>query len=151
MIHRICPCCQELFTPNKYHPEQQYCWKPACRKASHAAANRKWRTSLRQEDPLLESQIKSRARKRQRLQLCRELSDWRKRLARCQMLLLGVLGLLAGRTGGDDFAETMSRCLDAGRELLREEASLWDDWAGKSCPGSGFPEHTSRDMAMATH
>ncbi len=151
MIQRICLCCQELFTPNKYHPEQQFCSKAQCRKASHAKANCKWRASLRQEDPLRESQVRSRARKRQRMQLCRELSDWRKRLAHCQMLLLGVLGLLAGRTGGDAFAETMSRCLDAGRELLRGDAVLWDDWPEKSCPGFGFSEHAQRDMAMATY
>ena len=150
MIDCECRCCQELFTPNAYHPEQQFCWKAGCRKASHAAANRKWRECLRRDDPLRESQVKSRARKRQRMQLCRELGDWRKRLARCQMLLLGVLSLLAGRTGGNDLAETMSRCLDAGRELLREGAALWEDWREKSCPGSGFAEHESRDMATTT-
>lgn len=138
MIVGQCQCCEDPLRPNKYHPEQQFCWKPGCRKASHAAANHKWRASLRREDPLRESQIKSRARKRQRMQLCRELSAWRKRLARHQMLLLGVLSLLAGRAGGDDLAKTISRCLDAGRELLREEASCWDDWAGKACPGSGL-------------
>lgn len=150
MIERMCLCCQEPFMSNKYHPEQQYCSKPECRKASHSAANRKWRASLRRDDPLRESQIKRRARQRRRMTLCRELSDWRKRLARCQMLLLGMLGLLGGRTGGEDLAETISRCLDAGRDLLRTEATLWEAWQEKPCPGSGFSEHELRDMAMAT-
>lgn len=150
MIERICPCCQEPFTPNKYHPEQQYCSKPNCRRASHAAANRKWRASLRRDDPLRESQIRQRARQRQRMRLCRELSDWRKRLARCQMLLLGMLGLLGGATGGEGLAETVSRCLDAGRDLLREEAALWEEWQEIPCPGSGFSGDNLRDMDMLT-
>lgn len=150
MIDRVCLCCQEPFTPNKYHPEQQYCSKAGCRKASHAAANQKWRASLRRADPLRESAIKQRSRRRQRMRLHRELSDWRKRLARCQMLLLGMLGLLSGRSDGDDLARTVSRCLDAGRDLLRSEAALWEAWQEKSCPGSGFSEQELRDMAMAT-
>ncbi|MCK5806528.1 MAG: hypothetical protein KAI66_27105 [Lentisphaeria bacterium] len=149
MIERECPCCQELFTPNKYHPEQVFCSKPGCRRASHAAANRKWRAAQRLHDPLAESQRKRRARSGRRLQLSRELSGWRRQLARQQMLLLGMLGLLAGTTC-DDLAATISHCLDAGRELLRAEASLWEDVAGKLCPGFGFSEGESRDMASAT-
>ena len=149
MIERECPCCQELFTPNKYHPEQGFCFKPGCRRASHAAANRKWRAAQRLQDPLAESQRKRRARSGHKAHLSRELSGWRKQLARQQMLLLGMLGLLAG-TSCDDLARTISHCLDTGRELLREEASLWEDVAEKSCPGCGFFEGKRRDMASAT-
>ncbi len=149
MIEYECPCCQELFTPNKYHPEQQFCWKPGCRSASHAASNRKYRAAQRLRDPLGESQRKRRTRRGQRVQLFREMGRWRKQLARQQMLLLGMLGLLAGTTS-DDLAKTISRCLDAGRELLREEVGLWEDVAEKSCPGSGLLEGESRDMATAT-
>ena len=40
---RKCLCCEELFRPdprNRRH--QRYCSKPACRRASHAASQRRW-------------------------------------------------------------------------------------------------------------
>ena len=81
------------------------------------------------------------------MQLSRELSRWRKQLAHQQMLLFGVLGLLAGTAGGD-LAKTLSHCLDAGRELLRQEVALRGDLAENSRPGSGFCGGCPRDMAM---
>ncbi len=139
MIKYICGCCKELLTANKYHPEQKFCNKPGCRIASHAAANRKWRATERLQDPLAESQRKRRARRGEKARLSRELSRWRKQLARYQMLLLGMLNFLAGTTN-DDLAKTISHCIDTGRDLLRVEAGLWEDLAEKACPGYGFSE-----------
>ncbi len=84
------------------------------------------------------------------MQLCRELSGWRKQLAHQQMLLLGVLSLLAGATAAD-LERTVSSCLDAGRELLREEAVLWGDPAEKSRPGSGSFEGESAGYGYVTY
>jgi len=48
---RKCRCCQELFHPdprNQYH--QHYCTKPACRKASKAASQRRWLSKSQNQD-----------------------------------------------------------------------------------------------------
>jgi len=128
MLPRICPCCKKRFTPNKYHPEQEFCSEPQCQRASHVEANRKWRAAQRREDPLRESQRKARARRGEKHRLSRQLSVWRKQLAHQQMLLLGIVGLLAG-TPSAELNKTISRCLDAGRELLREAAWAFGDTA----------------------
>jgi hypothetical protein len=48
---RKCRCCQELFHPdprNRHH--QHYCSKPACRKASKAASQRRWLSNPENQD-----------------------------------------------------------------------------------------------------
>lgn len=137
MIKPICLCCQELFTPNKYHPEQEYCPRPACKRASHNASNQKYRTALKRNDPLRESQRKQKSRQHERFRLHLELSRWRKQLVHLQMLILGTLCLFGGTTS-DDLAKTISRCLDTGRELLPKEFASLEDLEEKSCPGFGF-------------
>lgn len=139
MIKRICPCCQELFTLNKYHPhDQEYCTRlTKCKQASHNASNQKCRAALKRDDPLRESQRKQKSRRREKFRLYLELSRWRKQLAYLQMIILGVIGLVGG-TAGDDLAKTVSRCLDTGRELLPKGFSSLEDLEEKSCPGYGF-------------
>lgn len=40
---RKCRCCSQMFVPDpRAVDRQQYCFKPACRKASKAAAQRRW-------------------------------------------------------------------------------------------------------------
>jgi len=138
MISHTCLCCQELFTPSKYHPhDQEYCSRSECKRESHAAANRKWRAAQKHDDPLRESQRKQKTRRREKFRLHLELSRWRKQLAHHQMLILGVLGLFSG-TDGNDLAKTISRCLDTGRELLPEKLLPWSDPTKYLGPGSGF-------------
>lgn len=150
MIDRICPCCQETFTPNKYHPEQKFCSAPACRRASHAEANRNWRRKQRLEDPLRESQRKSRARRGERMRLCRELSLWRKLLAHQRMLLLGVVDLLGG-SGAGGLAETISRCVELGRDLLRGSPEILGGIWENARPGYGFASEQRWDVVSATN
>ena len=48
---RKCLCCGELFRPdarNRRH--QRYCSKPACRRASKAASQRRWRDKAENRD-----------------------------------------------------------------------------------------------------
>jgi len=48
---RKCRCCQQLYEPdprNRFH--QAYCSQPACRQASKAASQRRWRESARGRD-----------------------------------------------------------------------------------------------------
>ncbi len=138
-IERICPCCQELFTLNKYHEDNQvYCWKPGCRKASHAAANRKWRQNQKLHDPLRESHRKRKARRSKKFRLALEVSRWRKQAAFQQMLLLGVLRLFSG-AGSDDVIPTLSRCVNAGRDFLRGDLP-WEELAESFGPGFGLSE-----------
>jgi hypothetical protein len=41
---RLCPDCREWFTPGPHNAHHQhYCWKPACRRASHRASSARWR------------------------------------------------------------------------------------------------------------
>lgn len=131
MIDRKCECCQELFPVNKYHVhDQEYCGAPACRKASHMAANKKWRAKQTVAHPLLESRRKRKARQHERFKLTVEVNRWRKQLVQQQMLLLGMLNLLSGaKSASGDLANTISNCLDAGQELLR---------GGILFPGFGF-------------
>ena len=139
MIKRICPCCQEPFTPNKYHPQnQEYCTRlTKCKRASHNASNQKYRAALKRDDPLRESQRKQKSRRREKFRLHLELSRYRKQLVCLQMVILGVIGLFGG-TAGEDLAKTMSRCLETGRELLPKGFSSLEDLEEKSCPGFGF-------------
>jgi hypothetical protein len=138
MIKPICLCCQELFTPNKYHhQDQKYCSDPACKRASHNASNQKYRAALKRDDPLRESQRKQKSRRREKFHLHVELSRWRKQLAYLQMLILGSLGLFGG-IGSDDLVKTISCCLDTGRELLPKGFVSLEDLEEKSRPGFGF-------------
>jgi len=138
MISHTCLCCQELFTPNRYHcHDQEYCSRAECKRASHAAANRKWRAVQKRDDPLRESQRKQKNRRREKFRLHLELSRWRKQLAHQQMLVLGILGLFSG-TGAADLAKTISRCLDTGRELLPKNIVSWGDLTKNSGAGFGF-------------
>ncbi len=48
---RKCRCCRELFLPdprNRHH--QHYCSKPACRRASKAASQRRWLSKSQNQD-----------------------------------------------------------------------------------------------------
>ena len=139
MIAPTCLCCQETFTLNKYHVhDQEYCAEPECRCASHAAANAKWRSGQKRDDPCRESQRKARGRRREKFRTSLEISRWRKQLAWQQMLLFGILGLVSGAAAGAELGKTISRCLDCGRELFRADPALWGDLAENSCPGFGF-------------
>lgn len=138
MIEHICAQCQIEFTPNKYHAhDQKYCSRAECKRESHAAANRKWRASQKRDDPLRESQRKQKNRRCEKFRLHLELSRWRKQLEHQKMLLLGLLGFLSGNAG-DDFAKTLSRCLDTGRELIGDKLDSCDDLEKYLSPGFGF-------------
>jgi len=39
---RKCCSCKELFHPSKRHPKQEFCARPACRKASKGQSQRQW-------------------------------------------------------------------------------------------------------------
>lgn len=38
-----CRICQNEFTPNKYHPNQQVCFQPVCQKARQLQNEKQWR------------------------------------------------------------------------------------------------------------
>ncbi|OGV69726.1 MAG: hypothetical protein A3K18_25745 [Lentisphaerae bacterium RIFOXYA12_64_32] len=58
-----CAHCKEKFFPNKYHPgDQDYCTKPACRRASACASRKKWRTAQQETNPDFTAQESARKR-----------------------------------------------------------------------------------------
>ena len=137
MKKQICLSCKELFTANKYHPEQKYCTRSVCKRASHNASNKTYRATLKRDDPLRESQRKQKSRRREKFRLHLELSRWRKQLAYLQMLILGTIGLFGG-TADDDLGKTIFRCLDTGRELLPKGLTSLDNLGEEWRPGFGF-------------
>lgn len=140
MIEQTCLCCQERFTPNKYHPQgQKYCARSqACKRASHNAANQKYRAAQKRDDPLRESLRKQKSRRREKFRLHLELSHWRKQLVYLQMLILGIIGLLGGSTDDDGLAKTISHCLDTGREFFPKGLTSLEDLEKILRPGFGF-------------
>lgn len=40
--HRKCFCCEALYAPSKRHPQQRFCAKPECRKASKQQSQEDW-------------------------------------------------------------------------------------------------------------
>lgn len=59
MSARACRCCGELFQPSRFHPDQQYCTKAACRRSRRA----RWqRAKLRSDSDYRANQAAAQAR-----------------------------------------------------------------------------------------
>ena len=164
---RKCRCCGQLYDPdprNRYH--QKYCSQPACRQASKAASQRRWRASPKGRDYFRGSANRQRVKAWQRA----HPGYWRNRRkksgalqdhCRAQVLLpagdkvtltpralqdllhtqgLALTGLVAQLTGSalqDHIVSTTHRLIRLGRQIQGPDNRSPVDARVQACSVSG--------------
>ena len=128
---RRCVCCRQLFFPDaRSRHRQEFCSRPACRKASRVLSQLRWRTKPENQDYWRGSQQVERVR------------GWRethpeywKRVARegsstlqddCvpkNPLLVGLVATIARSTLQDDIVAACRRLVTKGRAILDKQTT----------------------------
>lgn len=125
---RRCLCCREWFHPDpRSRFRQQFCSKPACRKARKTLAHQRWAARPENQDHWRgESEVE-----RVRLWRLKHPGYWKGTRRRPvdalqdeilpkDPLLVGILSELCGSTLQDDIASEYARLLAKGREILSQ-------------------------------